>query len=597
MSRVGFAESVGVAALLACGSAAAYLVLHALLPAGAAFALTVPLAAAACACWLIGRAASTTGRVVVALGWCIAALALWAAAPAPVVLLSAHAILLWLLRVLFHHRGVLTGAIDFGLGMLAVAASVAAFRHTGSLLLAAWCFFLVQASFACLPARDERASPAGDNLARARHGRGCPRAPRAQRLSAFITLETLIMKHPLPALALFAATAVAVVLYPDLASHAGTTPKAPGAANSASRQAPPAVRQRPRIEVVFALDTTGSMGGLIHAAKDKIWSIAASMAQADPAPEIRMGLVAYRDRGDEYVTRVVDLSSDLDSMYAALMDFRASGGGDGPEAVNQALADAVERMSWSGDDNVYRVVFLVGDAPPHMDYQGERRYPEIVALANARGIVVNAIQCGSQHDTARIWQHIAALAQGDYITVGQNGGAVAVSTPFDGELGRLAAEMDGTRVFFGAGDAHERAARKERATAKLHAAAAPEALARRALFNASAAGEASFAGDHELVEAVTSGRVALDTIAADALPAPLAAMSAEERRAHVAAQATKRAQLKASIARLAARRDAYIAAELEARGARGDSLDDKLYDTVRRQAAEVGLHYEAEAKH
>jgi len=168
MSRVGFAESVGVAALLACGSAAAYLVLHALLPAGAAFALTVPLAAAACACWLIGRAASTTGRVVVALGWCIAALALWAAAPAPVVLLSAHAILLWLLRVLFHHRGVLTGAIDFGLGMLAVAASVAAFRHTGSLLLAAWCFFLVQASFACLPARDERASPAGDNLARAR---------------------------------------------------------------------------------------------------------------------------------------------------------------------------------------------------------------------------------------------------------------------------------------------------------------------------------------------------------------------------------------------------------------------------------------------
>lgn len=408
------------------------------------------------------------------------------------------------------------------------------------------------------------------------------------------------MKHTLPALALFCATATAVVLYPGLASRAGATPATPvtpGAATVTPRPAPAVARQRPRIEVVFALDTTGSMGGLIHAAKDKIWSIAASMAQADPAPEIRMGLVAYRDRGDAYVTRVVDLSSDLDSMYAALMDFRASGGGDGPEAVNQALAEAVERMSWSDDDNVYRVVFLVGDAPPHMDYQGERRYPEIVALASARGIVVNAIQCGSQHDTARVWQHIATLAQGDYIAVGQNGGAVAVSTPFDAELGRLAAEMDATRVFFGAGAARERAAAKERATAKLHAAAAPEALARRALFNTSAAGDASFAGEDELVEAVTSGRVALDTVAAEALPAPLAAMSAEERRAHVAEQAGRRAELKASIADLAAKRDAYIAAELETRGSHGASLDDKLYDTVRRQAAEVGLHYEAEARH
>ena len=84
----------------------------------------------------------------------------------------------------------------------------------------------------------------------------------------------------------------------------------------------------PRIEVVFALDTTGSMSGLLQGAKDKIWSIASSMAQAEPAPEIRMGLVAYRDRGDEYVTRHVDLSEDLDSVYTELMDLHAGGGGD-----------------------------------------------------------------------------------------------------------------------------------------------------------------------------------------------------------------------------------------------------------------------------
>ncbi len=61
---------------------------------------------------------------------------------------------------------------------------------------------------------------------------------------------------------------------------------------------------KPKIELVFALDTTGSMSGLINAAKDKIWSIANTMATADPAPEIKIGIVGYRDRGDSYVTTV-----------------------------------------------------------------------------------------------------------------------------------------------------------------------------------------------------------------------------------------------------------------------------------------------------
>ncbi len=168
MSRVGFAESVGMAALLAAGSAATYLMSRLLAPAGTAFALAVTLAAAACACWLIARSATSTGRVVVALAWSIAALTLWAAAPHPALLVAAHALLLWLLRVLFHHHGVLAGVLDLALSGVAVAASCAAFRHTGSVLLAAWCFFLVQASFAGLPGRAAPGCRPSDNLARAR---------------------------------------------------------------------------------------------------------------------------------------------------------------------------------------------------------------------------------------------------------------------------------------------------------------------------------------------------------------------------------------------------------------------------------------------
>jgi hypothetical protein len=148
------------------------------------------------------------------------------------------------------------------------------------------------------------------------------------------------MKSKLIALSLFIVTAVAVVMSPAYQGIAAlTTPSV------SLPPVDPLTNTRPRIDVVFVLDTTGSMGGLIQAAKEKIWSIATTMASAQPAPVIRMGLVAYRDRGDAYVTRVVDLSDDLDSLYATLMDFQAAGGGDGPESVNQALHTAASLES------------------------------------------------------------------------------------------------------------------------------------------------------------------------------------------------------------------------------------------------------------
>ena len=92
------------------------------------------------------------------------------------------------------------------------------------------------------------------------------------------------------------ATVGAVLLYPTIRGNAAGTP-------------PPRDVIAPlgakRVEVVFVLDTTGSMSGLINAAQEKIWSIASTLAQAQQAPEISMGLVAYRDRGDAYVTQVV----------------------------------------------------------------------------------------------------------------------------------------------------------------------------------------------------------------------------------------------------------------------------------------------------
>ena len=378
-------------------------------------------------------------------------------------------------------------------------------------------------------------------------------------------------------------TVGAVLLYPTIRGNAAVTP-------------PPRNIVAPigakRVEVVFVLDTTGSMGGLIHAAKEKIWSIASTLAQAQQAPEISMGLVAYRDRGDAYVTKVVDLNRDLDSMYVKLMDFAADGGGDGPEAVNEALEAAINRMSWSQDQSTYRVVFLVGDAPPHMDYQDDAKYPQVVAAAAAKGIVVNTIQCGGLSDTVAPWQQIAALGHGRYFTVEQAGNAVAIETPFDARIATLAAELDGTRLFYGTAEQQAAMAAKVDATTRLNEEASVAARARRGAFNVSSAGETNLLGERELVDDVASGRVDLAAVPPAQLPASIAALPAEAQSEVLAQTAQKREELKLQIADLAAQRDAYIETQVDAAGGAGASLDQQIYDAVREQAAPLGIDYE-----
>ncbi len=393
-----------------------------------------------------------------------------------------------------------------------------------------------------------------------------------------------MMKQQLLGLALACLTLAAIIGYPRLGDvQAASPPPKVSSPRVATLNA-----QQPRVDLVFVLDTTGSMGGLIQTAKDKIWSIATTMARAQPAPEIRIGLVAYRDRGDQYVTQVFDLTTDLDSMYAHLMDFKADGGGDGPEAVNQALQDAIARMSWNTRQDTYKAVFLVGDAPPHLDYQDDVQYPASVALARQRGIVINTIQCGNQDDTVQPWQQIAALGAGDYLKVEQNGGAVAMSTPFDDKLARLSARLDETRLYYGDEKVQTDKRAKLAATRKLEAAASLAVKARRATFNASASGAANLLGDQELVSEIESGRVRLEDIRTEELPASLKAMAPAAQQELVRARINTRAEISKEMQDVVAQRNAYLAEQVAAAGGAKDSLDAKLFGTLRKQAKEVG---------
>ena len=384
-------------------------------------------------------------------------------------------------------------------------------------------------------------------------------------------------------IALFGLTLGAVIYYPQL--MAKTNPVDTTTAHITMSQAP-------KVDVVFVLDTTGSMSGLIQTAKEKIWSIATTMASAQQTPEIRIGLVAYRDRGDAYVTKVVDLSDDLDSVYATLMDFQADGGGDGPESVNKALYDAVHNISWSEQDQAYQVIFLVGDAPPHMDYN-EVQYPEIIASANEKGIVVNTIQCGDMPVTVAPWTQIAALSNGRYFQVEQAGSAVAFTTPYDEEIATLSAQLDDTRLYFGTEEEKERMRGKMEATAKLNDGSSAASLARRGAFNASSGGRLNMLGENELVAAVEEGTVDLDELDEAALPEALVSLAPAEQKAYVAGLAQKRADIQRQIRDLSEDRNAYLDEKVREAGGMEDSLDSQVYEAVKEQAAKTGLEYEA----
>lgn len=144
--------------------------------------------------------------------------------------------------------------------------------------------------------------------------------------------------------------------------------------------------ERARLDIVFAIDATGSMGDEIDKLKRSMRAVADDIARLPSRPDLCFGLVAYRDRGDAFFVRGADLTHDLGAFQSVLARLQAGGGGDYPEAMNEALHTAVHRISWRGEGTA-RIVILLADAPPQLHY-GAPHYDDDVRGALARGIKI-----------------------------------------------------------------------------------------------------------------------------------------------------------------------------------------------------------------
>ena len=349
----------------------------------------------------------------------------------------------------------------------------------------------------------------------------------------------------------------------------------------------------PSMEMVFVLDTTGSMGGLLTGAKQRIWGIVNEVMQTSSLKSVKVGLVAYRDRGDQYVTQVLPLTEDLDRVYSVLMDYQADGGGDEAENVRRALAQGVAKAGWSQPSATHaQILFLVGDAPPH-DYADEPDPLTTADLAVKQGIIVNTIQCGTSAITKQVWEAIAQRGQGKYFLIPQDGGVQTISTAYDQQLSELGTRLGRTFLAYGGGAGAEgekyRTERKERSDSiesSIAAASAPMTAADRSLNKA--LNSKAYIGD--LLQDIENGSTKLESVKSEDLPSELQKLSAEDRAKEIEKRLAERKEIRKQIMSLSKQRSEYIAAEQRKRnGGIQNGFDVAVSAALRQQLARKGI--------
>lgn len=180
---------------------------------------------------------------------------------------------------------------------------------------------------------------------------------------------------------------------------------------------------RPTVDILFLIDATGSMADEIQQLKNNIEAMATQIAALPSAPNARFGMVTYRDQGDDYLTQQTPFTFSVEEFSAALDQVEAAGGGDYPEDLHTALDEAVGSMTWQVENTV-SLVFLVADAPPHLDYQQENDYAVSLRRANELGIKIYPIaSSGLDAQGEYIFRQLAQVTNGRFIflTYGSEG--------------------------------------------------------------------------------------------------------------------------------------------------------------------------------
>ncbi len=209
--------------------------------------------------------------------------------------------------------------------------------------------------------------------------------------------------------------------------------------------APVAHAQCGPMDVVFVVDTTGSMGDVIANVKANIPEII-KQVQGASGGDYRLGLV-------EFGTKVivdVDMAAHNDAaISAAVTKLTADGGGNEPEASDEAIHTVLDSLKASdrsgnqiGDFNAtfrpgaVKIIILQTDARPagfddEFDSSDEANVQKLAKEAQSKGVHISAIYIPTEASTfeaptiIRIMKEWATLSSGIYIQAKADGSGTA----------------------------------------------------------------------------------------------------------------------------------------------------------------------------
>ncbi|MGQ0615204.1 MAG: vWA domain-containing protein [Planctomycetaceae bacterium] len=360
-----------------------------------------------------------------------------------------------------------------------------------------------------------------------------------------------------------------------------------GPARADEAPAPAAPPPQRIVEVAICLDTSGSMEGLLDAARRKLWAIVNDLALAKPVPRFRVALLTFGNDGHPaevgWVRVDSGLTEDLDLISQQLFALTTNGG---TELVGRVVDAATRQLSWNPASDALKLLFVAGNESADQDR--EVSFRDACKRAIEKGIIVNSIYCGSPgHGDAAAWQEVARLADGQYMAIDQDNGTVAIATPFDERIAALSVSLNTTYVPLGG----EGELKKENQAAQDRnaAAASPSAASERGAAKASRL----YRCDWDLVDGVCRNGLKLEELKEEDLPEELRKMTLEERRAFVAEMDRKRSEIQKEIAAIQVKRQEFIAQEMAKQAGAGDQAFDKaIREALRKQAESKGFTFE-----
>ena len=342
----------------------------------------------------------------------------------------------------------------------------------------------------------------------------------------------------------------------------------------------------PVIEFAICLDTSGSMNNLIDEARIHLWGIVDDLSRLEPTPQVRVALLSYgssqnpRDSGWIRINR--PLTEDLDAVSQTLFDLKTGGS---EEYVERVIRVALNQLAWSEDDDAIRMIFVMGNEEADQDQAIDA--VDLASDANRLEIAVHPIfvggRAGKNYET---WRLLGEELGVQVATLRPGKVPEGPATPVDNELAALGQQMSTTYVPFGedAADSAENQALQDKNVASLGVSVA----ASRAITKAGPL----YQGDWDLVDAVDSGRVILEDVPEEQLPANMRAMTLVERDDYIFQLAEQRQVLKDRIRKLGFQRDEYFDAKRQA-GIKspGDDLRSLIRRTVQEQAKAQGIDF------